>query len=188
MIITSHYPLKIIWMKQFRKLYGPYVTEEFRKQLLAVAERLGIEADYIMACIALETGRQFSPRIKNPGSSATGLIQFMEQTAKDLGTTTLALTNMGHVEQLAYIERYFNLKARQVGVSTSKWTLQDVYYSIFSPQTIKKPLDQAIYKSGESKAYSKNQFHDRNKDGVITKREIAENIVSYYEAGKGEAG
>ncbi|WP_263144032.1 hypothetical protein, partial [Pseudomonas sp. RIT-PI-AD] len=103
-------------------------------------------------------------------------------------TTTHNLLGMSHIEQLAYIERYFKLKAREVGITTNKWSLEDVYYSIFSPQIIKKTLDQAIYKEGESNTYNKNRFHDRNKDGVITKREIATNIVSFYEAGQAEAG
>jgi hypothetical protein len=50
-----------------------------------------------MACMAFEKGETFSPCVKNPGSSATGLIQFMSSTAKSLGTTTNDLCKMSAV-------------------------------------------------------------------------------------------
>ncbi|MCZ4320403.1 transglycosylase SLT domain-containing protein, partial [Aequorivita viscosa] len=81
-------------------------AELFRSKVISIAENLSIDPNYIMACIALETGRSFNPAIKNPKSSATGLIQFMDSTAKALGTTTDLLSRMSHVEQLDYVEKY----------------------------------------------------------------------------------
>ena len=45
----------------------------------------------MMAAMAFETGRRFTADVKNPRSSATGLIQFMESTATLLGTTIEAV-------------------------------------------------------------------------------------------------
>ena len=172
----------LIWLKRVQDLYGAALAERFRDKVISVGERLGIEANHIMACIALETGRTFNPAIKNPHSSATGLIQFMDSTAEALGTTTERLARMDHVEQMDYVEKYFLMTAANIGVPTSAWSLDDLYLSIFSPAAIKKRPDDPIYRKGQ-RAYAVNTFHDRNKDGVITKREIGENIHEYFKAG-----
>lgn len=69
-----------------------------------------------------------------------------------------------------------------VDVPTSEWSLGDVYFSISTPSVIKKKPEDSVYVDGQE-AYSVNQFHDRNKDGLITKQEIAENINDCYKAG-----
>ncbi len=172
----------LIWLKRVQERYGVALAERFREKVIAVGANLGIEPNHIMACIALETGRTFDPAIKNPQSSATGLIQFMDSTAKALGTTTERLARMDHIEQMDYVEKYFLMTAKNIGVPTSAWSLGDLYFSIFSPSGIKKQPDDPIYRKGQ-RAYAVNTFHDRNKDGVITKREIAENIHEYFNAG-----
>ena len=44
------------------------------------------DPNWLMACMAWETGEKFTPDVKNlAGSGATGLIQFMKATAEDLG-------------------------------------------------------------------------------------------------------
>ncbi|WP_226331377.1 hypothetical protein [Klebsiella grimontii] len=179
---------KIIWMKKFTEKFGITKAEAFRTKLLSVSRNLSIDPNYIMACIALETGKTFRTDIKNPGSSATGLIQFMKSTADELGTTTAKLRKMDHVEQMDYVEKYFKMQANNVGVSTDKWTLEDVYYSIFSPKTIKLGPNDIVYQENNGDLYSKNLYHDRNNDGKITKNEIAENIRVNYKQGVPEAG
>lgn len=179
---------KIIWMKKFTEKFGIAKAEVFRTKLLSVSRELSIDPNYIMACIALETGKTFRTDIKNPGSSATGLIQFMKSTAEELGTTTAQLRKMDHVEQMDYVEKYFKMQANNVGVSTDQWTLEDVYYSIFSPKTIKLGPNDIVYQKSDGDLYSKNLYHDRNSDGKITKNEIAENIRVNYKQGIPEAG
>ncbi|EOD0154323.1 hypothetical protein ACI8OI_004360 [Salmonella enterica] len=179
---------KIIWMKKFTEKFGVIKADAFRSKLLEVSRELSIDPNYIMACIALETGKTFRTDIKNPGSSATGLIQFMDDTAKDLGTTTRQLRAMNHVEQMEYVKRYFKMQADNVGVSTEQWTLEDVYYSIFRPKTILLGPNDVVYQRSDGDYYSKNQYHDRNSDWKITKNEIAENIRINYNLGIPEAG
>ncbi|ELQ5983853.1 hypothetical protein R2207_004207 [Cronobacter sakazakii] len=179
---------KIIWMKKFTEKFGLMKAEAFRTKLLEVSRELNIDPNYIMACIALETGKTFRTDIKNPGSSATGLIQFMDDTAKDLGTSTRKLRLMNHVEQMEYVKKYFKMQADNVGVPTEKWTLEDVYYSIFRPKTILLGPNDIVYERSDGDYYSKNLYHDRNSDGKITKNEIAENIRINYRLGIPEAG
>lgn len=50
-----------------------------------VASKLGIPVEWLLSVIEFETAGTFDPAIKNPGSSARGLIQFMDATAKSLG-------------------------------------------------------------------------------------------------------
>ena len=66
--------------------WGAKVSPEFREKVRSIAARIGTEPSSLMACIAFETGRTFSPKARNPGSSATGLIQFMANTAKSSPT------------------------------------------------------------------------------------------------------
>jgi hypothetical protein len=179
---------KIIWMKKFTEKFGVIKADAFRSKLLEVSNELSIDPNYIMACIALETGKTFRTDIKNPGSSATGLIQFMDDTAKDLGTSTRQLRAMDHVEQMEYVKKYFKMQANNVGVPTEQWTLEDVYYSIFRPKTILLGPNDIVYQRSDGDYYSKNLYHDRNSDGKITKNEIAENIRVNYKLGIPEAG
>src|SRR5690606_22727031 len=84
--------------------WGAKVSAEFRARLCEVAAALGVEPDYLMACIAFETGETFRPDVRNAaGSGAVGLIQFMPATARGLGTSTEALARMSAVEQLDYV-------------------------------------------------------------------------------------
>ncbi|MEW5291999.1 hypothetical protein ABW286_22955 [Erwinia papayae] len=140
-----------------------------------------------MACIALETGKTFRTDIKNPGSSATGLIQFMKATAEELGTSIPQLRRMDHVQQMEYVKKYFQMQSRNINIPTEEWSLEDVYYSIFSPKTIKIKPNGIIYQKGDGGTYDKNLYHDINKDGKITKSEIAENIRLNYRPGIPEA-
>ncbi|MOA36808.1 hypothetical protein D3C78_1583530 [compost metagenome] len=106
----------------------------------------------------------------------------MNSTAKVFGTATEHLSRISHIEQMDYVERYFSMTAKNIGAPTSKWSLGDVYFSIFTPSIIKKLPSDTIYIKGQH-AYEVNTFHDRNKDGIITKQDISENINTYYKAG-----
>src|SRR5690606_7347779 len=87
---------------------NPNVTEAFLRGVEEMAGRLGTRPEYILAVMSFETGGSFSPGVRNGvGSGATGLIQFMPTTARELGTSTDALARMSAVEQLEYVERYF---------------------------------------------------------------------------------
>ena len=89
------------------QLFGNTIAENFRNKVISVGDELKLDPNYMMACFALETGVSFKTDIKNPNSSASGLIQFMDSTAKNLGTTTEKLRAMGHVEQMDFVKMYF---------------------------------------------------------------------------------
>lgn len=99
----------------------------------------------------------------------------MADTAEDLGTTTKKLAAMTHVEQMDYVKRYFEMQANNFDYPTSRWSLGDVYLSIFTPAAMLLKDTDVVYREGQ-RAYAVNLFHDRNKDGEITKAEIVKNI------------
>lgn len=89
---------------------------QFARAVAGVADRLGIPAQWLVDVMAFETGGTFSPGISNgAGSGATGLIQFMPDTARGLGTSTGALAGMTRTQQLRYVEKYFQQGIQEVG-------------------------------------------------------------------------
>lgn len=150
--------------------WGAKVSPEFRRRVLHMAPRLGVDPSWIMAIIAFETGRTFSPSVWNAVNHAyVGLIQFGEAAATDLGTTTEALAAMTAVEQLDYVERYFAHRIAQYGPLR---TLASAYMAVLSPTAIPLP-DDAVLFGAPSKAYVQNRGLDINNDGKITKAEAA---------------
>jgi hypothetical protein len=133
-----------------------------------MGQRLNTDPNWLMSCIAFESGRSFSPSITNAaGSGATGLIQFMPSTAQALGTSTEALARMSAVEQLEWVEKYFRPSAGRLK------TLEDVYMAILWPAAVGKPDSYVLFVKADKrhpKRYIQNAGLDWNKDGKITKR------------------
>ncbi|BDU36673.1 transglycosylase SLT domain-containing protein [Vibrio nigripulchritudo] len=157
--------------------WGAKVSPDFKNKVVLVCKELGINPDFLMACMAFETGETFSPKIKNAaGSGATGLIQFMPSTAKGLGTTTEKLAKMTPVKQLDYVKKYFWPYRNRIK------KLEDVYMAILYPAAIGKPTSHALFKKGTI-AYKQNSGFDKNKDGNITLSEISIKVSQKYHKG-----
>lgn len=106
----------------------------FKRELIRVADRRGLDPSYLAAVISFESG--FDPAKKNAaGSSGTGLIQFMEFTASELGTTTAKLAQMSAVEQLAYVEKFYAHNDPNKRISS----LEDTYMAVLAPACIGYP-------------------------------------------------
>lgn len=162
--------------------WGRKVSAEFRSILYEGCSNMGWSDSApgkLMACMAWETGETFSPKVKNPRSSATGLIQFMDATAKDLGTTTAMLAGMTAEQQLRWCFKYFQSKPKVLRGPNA--TLSDIYMAIFMPSMIGKPENEAIKLTPVQ--YKVNSGLDVNKDMVITKRECASKVMEKYEKG-----
>ena len=147
---------------------NPNVTPEFIREVEAMAARLGTKPEFIMATMSFETGGTFSPSIKNPISTATGLIQFLDSTARGLGTTTGELSRMSSVEQLQYVEKYLEPFAGRLG------TLEGVYTAVLSGSP--KPDPNTTLFSAGSNAYNSNRGLDLNGDGRITSGEATSKV------------
>lgn len=129
------------------------------EQLARVANQLGIPFEWLVNLINFETAGTFSPKIKNPNSSATGLIQFMANTARSLGTTTAELKNMTFKAQLVYVAKYLdqNITRLKDGKVPPNFTQLDLFMCIFYPV--------AMYKG---KNYTFNLSVQRANPGIKT--------------------
>ena len=139
----------------------------FMSSVGRVSGNLGIPQEDLLRAMHFETGGTFSPSIKNPTGSATGLIQFIESTAKSLGTSTAALAKMSREEQMGYVEKYLSpYKGRMKDFG-------DIYMAIHLPVAVGKSDDYVIYdnESLRTKAYKQNRGLDTNNDGKVTKGE-----------------
>lgn len=152
------------------------VSPAFLDRVVQLAGDIGCPPDWLMACMAFETGRTFSPSVRNPASSATGLIQFMDATARGLGTSTAALAAMSAEEQLEWVARYFKGYAGRID------TLASCYMAILWPKAISEPDDAVIFPPG-SQAYLVNRGLDLDHDGGVTKAEAASKVAALLEEG-----
>ena len=156
--------------------YLPFINkvkvnqEAFGNKIIKISNNLKISPNWLMITINNETAGTFSPSIKNPTSTATGLIQFMEATAKSLGTTTAALAKMSNVEQLDYVENYFKPYIGQMK------SVSDVYLAVFFPAAL-DDVDTWVFPNWAAKA---NPIFDINKDGVLTKGEFKQYVNNKY--------
>src|SRR5690606_13319282 len=113
--------------------WGNRVSAEFLAKVEAIASRLSVDPNHLMAIMAFESGRTFSPSIKNmAGSGATGLIQFMPRTAIGLGTSVEQLAGMTAVKQLDWVEKYFQPYRGRMK------TLSDIYMAVLWPAAVGK--------------------------------------------------
>ncbi|MCX5890943.1 MAG: transglycosylase SLT domain-containing protein [Deltaproteobacteria bacterium] len=161
--------------------WGKKVSEEFCERVREIADSLGTDPNYLMACMAFESGETFSPSKENEaGSGAIGLIQFMPSTAQDLGTSSEELASMTAEEQLDYVEEYFKPHKGKLK------SLEDVYMAILWPVAVGKPSDYVLFRRDDPKhpkLYSQNKGLDLNKDGIVTKAEAAEMVRKKLEKG-----
>lgn len=153
------------------------VSPEFVERVICIANNLLMGSDgpdILMSCMAWETGETFSPTILNgSGSQARGLIQFMPNTAKSLGTSSDELAKMTAVQQLDYVEKYFMPYKGKVK------TLSDAYMCILYPKAIGKKEEYCLFDRDSTPiAYRQNSGVDLNKDGKVTKAEAAQCVMN----------
>lgn len=169
------------------------VENSFIAALHAGSARLGLDPNWIMAIMAVETVSSFKPCVRNPFTQATGLVQFMPDTARELGTSIDGLCGMSQTGQWRYVEEYLRRKIRAHGRPRD---LGSTYMLVFTPIMTQRPDSETVtYKvvngrelkmvsdgkpcrvNGKMRkqAYCQNQVYDyAPKDGKVTKFEAAE--------------
>lgn len=152
---------------------APTLTDEFYTKVDHVSQSIGISPCWLMTIMYFESAKTFSASVKNPGSSATGLIQFIDSTAKNLGTTTSELAAMSEVEQLDYVEKYFKNSGKTAD------NLCDAYLIVFTPSGVGKSEDFVLH-SSPSDGYAANKRLDSNGDGEITRSEACATVRLHY--------
>lgn len=154
------------WGKAIEKAGG----EEFLKAVEQMSQRLKIDPNKLLNVMAFES--KLRPDIKNPNSSATGLIQFMDSTATGLSTTTDKLKGMNAIAQLEYVEKYF---AQFRSLADSQEAL---YTAVLAGRPVSNPGSVLFTKDSKKTgaAYKANAALDADKSGTITAAEATANV------------
>jgi hypothetical protein len=175
--------------------WGQKVSPGFRQKAVQIADELQIDPNFLMSAMAFETGESFNPaqpniqkvwytKKKDNGKIvkekhvkygvARGLIQFMPDTAEELGTTSAELEKMTAEQQLEYVRDYLKPNAGQLH------SVDDVYMKILWPKGIGKPSDYVLFDSKGNKKdrtrYDQNKGLDADHDGKITKAEASAQV------------
>jgi len=143
----------------------------FIAKVTAISERLGIKPEWLMQVFMNESA--MNHQAVNKTTLATGLIQFMPDTAKSLGTTVEALRAMTNVQQLDWVYKYLSPYTGKMS------SYIDVYFSVFFPLAIGKPDDWVFQASKLSASIvaKQNPIFDLNKDGKLTVAEVREAMM-----------
>jgi hypothetical protein len=168
-----------------RIAFGAKVDYDFKAKVIDICKRLGMDPNHLMACMYRESAGTLNPGKWNArGADAVGLLQFTGDTAKRMVTTTAALAAMSGVDQLDYVEKYFE------GFKGRLKTVGDVYCAMFCVFGIGKGPEFVLYdSSGETPDgrkhpkgyYSENANFDIAGKGNITKGDLmreGQNIVN----------
>ena len=144
----------------------PSIRAAFVEKVKNISQKLGIDPDLLMGVMWQES--RLRPSAKNSISGATGLIQFMPNTAQALGTTMQALAAMDAVTQLDYVYKYY---APYSGLIQS---FADTYFVTFFPAAIGKPDNWVLQTASLSagKIATQNNIYDVNRDGKLTVAEV----------------
>jgi hypothetical protein len=145
--------------------WGLRRTPSQRRFIVAMAQALGVpDPSWLTSVIQFES--RWNPAAVNKLSGATGLIQFMPDTARGLGTTVEKILEMGIDDQLRLCHAYWKPYAGRMQ------TLSDCYMAVLYPVAIGKAEDAVIFPAG-SKRYLQNRGLDLDHDGEVTKAEAA---------------
>ena len=155
------------------KIPSSYRTA-FINKVNEVSNYLGINPNWLMAVINFESAGTFSPSIENHITGAVGLIQFMPNTARSLGTSVSQLANMSAEDQLDYVKAYYNQFKSKIK------SYIDLYFATFFPAAIGKAGNYVLQTSSIPPGViaASNPIFDINQDGKITKQEVEHVMLS----------
>ncbi len=136
--------------------------EAFGRKVLDVADRLGINPDWLMAVMYKESG--LNAAAYNATGGAVGLIQFMPNTCAALGVTADVMRKLSNVAQLDYVYKYFYPYKGRLN------SYPDVYLCTFFPRALGW-VDERVIESGTLSAgliATQNPAIDLDKNKQIT--------------------
>lgn len=179
---------KPIQREDLKKAMAGPDNEEFMQKVQEVADKYQLQVDDLLALMYRESGlnpkaenRAYpfeekeidigGKKVKVPAGYATGLIQFIPETAMRLGTTTNDLKNMSRVEQMEYVDKFLAL------VNAKGSNAGELYAKTYLPG---RAGQDVLARKGEA-YYDENSKLDFNNDGVITKEDLAK-VLEIQEA------
>lgn len=169
------------FLRAMRKDWGS--GQSFVGSFLAACRGMPFAPRALQTVIDFETARQWSPRTRDPGSSAVGFLQWIEKTAHSLGTTTAAIAAMSPGEQFELARKTLAVNASHLRATQPDGValVGDVYLAVWGPSYIGSPDDRVVAEEG-SETYDKNPF-PHALPGIITIGDIRGAIGAYHNAG-----
>ncbi len=150
-----------------------HISQAFCNKVIKIAEKIKCNPNDLMAVMYSES--RFSASIQN-SIGATGLIQFLPKTAKQLGTSTSALKNMSAEQQLDYVEKFYIENKKMAGFKPDDTIDTGTLYALaFLPAYSKREVLCSV----GSTYYSKNSGLDYDGDKKITKTDLAKHLKSF---------
>lgn len=144
---------------------GITADDEFMDVFTEHAINAGIDPELVLPLISHESGGD--PQARNAQSGASGLIQFLDSTARRYGFESAEeFGKLSAAEQAPYIVQYLV----DSGV-TAEHDQGDIYVAISAPAALNESDDFRVYEKGTD-AYRMNQTWDLDNDGVITRGEL----------------
>lgn len=147
--------------------YGP----EFLEKVKQISQRLNCNYRDLLAIFNSEFGVEANKTAQN---GAVGLICFMPQYFD-----TRKIVQMSPIEQLDIVEQTIMRSKKQAGFAqNSRLSKEDLYALVFLPA---RANSEVLCRKGEgNRFYESNAALDYNRDGQITKSEMAHRIDSKY--------
>ena len=150
----------------------------FLDEVQRVSEKYEINPADLVGLMASESS--LNPAADN--GTHVGLIQFSADRAEELGTTQEELVKMSRVQQMKFVEKYFDIVKLPKGASKG-----ELYTSVFMPQYTDRGTDFELStkfdkfsdgETGNPSVYAANEGLDADKDGFITIEEMGSRITS----------
>jgi hypothetical protein len=144
-----------------------------KTKLDELAKKYEFTVDEILSVIKKESN--FDTKAENPKSKATGLIQFMPDTAKGLNTSIDEIAEMDAIAQLDLIDKYFEQNHTKG---------EHPYITVAYPKAATMGMDDIIADSDSIIAKQNPVWQDEN--GNVTKRSILGYVKKGEEKGEEE--
>lgn len=139
-----------------------------------LAIKLNVPVSWLNTVFDIESKN--NPQAINYSTGAVGLIQFMPDTAQELGTTTNELLNMDYNTQLNYVYKYLCRYKHKID------TITDLYLAVFYPVAIGKPLNFILGSEiSGARALTVRKYNPGfTSHLVIKKKDIAKYVKNKY--------
>lgn len=151
----------------------------FCERVEEIAENINCNPNDLLAMMYCESGLD-AHRSNAAGSSAVGLIQFLQSTIENLGYTREEMLSMSNVEQLDVVEKFFVANKNWMFAPDTKLDAGTLYALCFLPN---EATSEVLCNNSDKLAwaYNANQGLDQDKDGQITKSDLSEIIAKKYD-------
>jgi len=157
---------------------NPALLPSELQALKDVASRLKVPPAWLAAVINFETAGTWDPQIKNPNSTARGLIQFLDKTAQGLG----------YESALDLVQKHPTIESQLRGPVLKYFlkaggnfpTKQALWFTVFLPRYKNAPMGTVIYADDLAK---QAQFRRAN-PGIKTVGDYYHKLEKLFEGAK----